>query len=63
MSLLGLKKAARVLSIMQLTRIELLGGDVQDILLGQLLGAGHEHMKNRFTRITLLKLGKRKKRP
>ena len=58
----GLKKVGTLLSLMQVTRIELLGGDTQDILLGQLLGEGHNVIGNRFTKITLLKVGPKRRR-
>ena len=49
----GIEKAAAVLSEIQQARIELLGGDKQDILLGQMFHDATEAVKDRFTKITL----------
>ncbi len=54
MSFNGIKHFAAVLSIMQSTRCELLGGDNQDIRLGQLLEEAKECVKERFTKATLI---------
>jgi len=55
MSLEGIRKIARVLSVMQETRIELLGSkNNQDIRLGQMLEDGRRSMDERFIAETLL---------
>lgn len=59
MSRKGIDKAAFIFSQMQQLRIELIkGGDTQDILLGQMLGAGKDAMKKKFLNITLMPEGK-----
>lgn len=64
MSVEGIKKFAKVLSIMQKTRGELLatgtkprknGGNNQDIRLAQLLETAKDCVKQRFTKETLYK--------
>ena len=53
MSFNGIQQFAAVLGIMQDTRHELLGGDNQDIRLGQLLEEAKECVKDRFAEETL----------
>ena len=60
MSMEGIKKFAKVLSIMQETRGELIKmgtkqGKInqQDVRLGQLLGKANDHVKRSFTQETL----------
>jgi hypothetical protein len=52
MSQKGIKEVAEIFSKMQETRIKLLGGDKQDMWLGQLLETGKDAMKTRFCEIT-----------
>jgi len=52
MSYKGVRKFADILSSMQLARIELLGGDVNDMQLGQLLERMKDCVKEDFIRIT-----------
>lgn len=51
MSQTGVQKFASILTLLQNSRIELLGGDKQDILLGQLLGKMNDVTKDDFCRI------------
>ena len=48
MSKEGVQLAASVLSFMQESRVTLLGGDLQDVALGQMLETGKEAMKEDF---------------
>lgn len=54
MSEQGIGKFAEVLTLLQQTRLELLGGDNQDIRLGQLLFDAEESVKDQFTKETLV---------
>ena len=53
MSYEGQRKVAAIFSQMQQLRIELLGGDKQDILLGQMLEKGKDAMKDTFLKATI----------
>jgi hypothetical protein len=55
MSVEGLNRVAQIFTLMQQARIDLLGGDKQDVYLGQLLLTGKDAMKERFAEITLIK--------
>jgi len=56
MSAQGIKEAAVVFQHIQLLRIRLLGGDKQDMLLGQMLEEGKNAMAKRFIKITAMKV-------
>ena len=53
MSFNGIQQFAAILGIMQDTRHVLLGGDNQDIRLGQLLDEAKDRIKDRFAEETL----------
>lgn len=55
MSARGLERAAAVFSAMQETRVQLMNGDTQDILLGQMLSKANDHIKGDFMRIIEMK--------
>jgi hypothetical protein len=52
MSQKGIKAAASLFSQMQQLRIDLLAGDKQDILIGQMIEKGKDAMKGDFMRAT-----------
>ena len=54
MSQQGIHKVAGLLSVMQQMRVDLFGGDRQDILLGRLLEKMNDAVKDEFCEITLM---------
>jgi hypothetical protein len=53
MSMKGIQTFAKALSVMQESRIELLGGDPVDMRLSQLLEDAKESVKDKFCGLTL----------